>query len=274
MRKFLYLLLSALTLWFGGCAQAPRGLTVVASAAPDLDKLPRVSGVLTADLVLEGAVVLADDLLVPAGITLTLRPGTVVYVVPSDSTKIDPEWLSSATELLVRGTLRSEGTAAHPVLFNLSRPKEEGAYAWAGLLLDGATDSLIRHTRIEHAEQGILCINSSPEIRDSEILACRYGIIAQQRSAPSLIGNLIEGGEAGVFCWIESHPLMLDNRILNHNEEGLFIDRSSRPRLQGNRISGNGIGIALHGPVDSAPTDQVRGNQQDVRLLGLPGGRP
>lgn len=274
MRNFLWLLLLAFSAWSGGCAQAPRALTEVAPAAPAMDSLPRVAGILTADLVLEGAVVLADDLLVPAGITLVLRPGTKVYVVPSESTKIDPEWLSAATELLVRGSLRSEGTAEQPVVFEPLPANAAASYAWAGLLLDGATDSLIRHTLIQNAEQGVLCINSSPEIRDSQILSCRYGIIAQQQSSPALVANLIQGGEAGVFCWNDSHPLIQDNRIADHNEEGLFIDRGSRPRILGNRITGNGVGLALYAEGDIAAADQARGNRQDLRLLGLPGGRP
>jgi len=274
MRPFFCLLLLALALSFGGCAQPSRTLTDAAPAAADLDSLPRVAGILSADLVLEGALVLADDLLVPAGVTLVLRPGTRVYVVPSESTKIEPEWLSSATELLVRGTLRSEGTAEQPVVFEPLSSSAGTVYAWAGLLLDGATDSLIRHTRIQNAEQGVLCINSSPEIRDSRIFSCRYGITAQQQSSPTLVGNLLQGGEAGVFCWNESHPLIQDNHIVGHNEEGLFIDRGSRPRLLGNRITGNGIGLALYDPGLAGAADQVRGNRQDLRLLGLPGGRP
>lgn len=264
------LLLSACAPAVSPAGRAPTEIPTV----EELDALPQLMGVLSTDLVVEGRVVLADDLLVPAGVTLVLRPGTTVYVVPTHSTKIEPEWLSAATELLVRGTIRSEGSSADPVSFVPLPLSGGGDYVWSGLLLDGAVDSLIRHTRIEGAEQGVLCVNSSPQISDNHILGCRYGIVAQADSAPMILDNLIENGEAGVFCWRRSHPLIQGNRIFGHNEEGLFVDQSSRPRLHDNLIRGNGIGLALYPDGPLAAVDQARDNGENLRLLGVPGGRP
>ncbi len=39
--------------------------------------------ILTSDTELSGEVTLAEDLIIPEGITLTLRPGTVVRAIPS-----------------------------------------------------------------------------------------------------------------------------------------------------------------------------------------------
>ena len=67
------------------------------------DSPPReISGVVNGDMQLSGRVVLAGDMLVPVGSRLTIAAGTVVTVRPSAATKIDPEFLSSQTELLVR----------------------------------------------------------------------------------------------------------------------------------------------------------------------------
>ena len=71
--------------------------------------------VLAGNTVWQGEVVLKEDLLVPRGVTLTVRAGTVVKVLASESTKTDPEFLSPLTEITVRGTIRVEGTAAAPV---------------------------------------------------------------------------------------------------------------------------------------------------------------
>ncbi|WP_429886213.1 right-handed parallel beta-helix repeat-containing protein [Geoalkalibacter halelectricus] len=276
MRFFLPALL-AVSLLVGACAPAVGPGRLAAQALPtdeELEALPQLMGVLSADLTVEGAVVLADDLLVPVGVTLVLRPGTTVYVVPTHSTKIEPEWLSAGTELLVRGSLRSEGTAARPVTFVPLPLAGLGDYVWAGLLLDGASESLIRHTRIEGAEQGILCVASSPEIFGNHIVGCRYGIVAQAGSNPAIRANLIEKGEAGVFCWRGSHPLIENNRIVDHNEEGVFVDQSSAPRLADNHIANNRIGLAVYPAGPRAAADQARDNEQDLRLLGVPGGRP
>jgi|GEM_PF-1022824 len=236
------------------------------------DALPQISGVLQEDRVVEGEVVLAADLLVPSGRTLTLRPGTTIFVKPDPSTKIDPEWLSPETELLVRGTLRIEGTPERPVTFLPLALPEGQSIAWAGIELDRATDSVVRHARIHGAETGILSIGSSPLIRDSLIRGCRYGIVLQQAS-PLLIGNRIEGGEGGVFCWWGSRPELRLNRISGNEEEGLFIDRSSLPSLADNLITGNDFGLVAHDPKLVTQAGRLVGNREDFRQLREGGGK-
>lgn len=258
----LRLLLVALAVLLSACAPVPTGTPM---------PLPEISGVLQGETVLSGEVVLAADVLVPSGAALIIEPGTTVYVRPSESTKIDPEYLSPATELLVRGSLRIAGSPRHPVSFLPIEQAEGEDVAWAGIILDRAEDSAIVGARIERAENGILCIASSPLVRDSRLRGCRYGLVAQQGSAPAVRFNQITGGEGGVFCWWGSNPLLEGNRIAGHEEEGVFVDRTSRPRLEGNAVTGNAIGLALFPRDLSFDSALVTGNGEDVRLLGTEG---
>jgi len=226
-----------------------------------------LAGVLSGETVVSGEAVLAGDLLVPRGSRLILRPGTTVRVRSAENTKIDPEYLSSATELLVRGSLRIEGTAADPVRFIPDATAAGGEVPWAGIELDGATDSRIAGVQIERAETGILCIGASPEIRDAVLSGCRYGLVLQQ-SSPTVAGCEIRDGEGGVFCWLESQPQLLGNRISGHAEEGVFVDRTSRPRLERNTIAGNAIGLALYSHDLASAVEGIGGNGVDVRFLG------
>lgn len=50
------------------------------------------AAVLTSDTVWQGSVTVADDILIPEGVTLTVRAGTVVTVAAAESTKTDPEY--------------------------------------------------------------------------------------------------------------------------------------------------------------------------------------
>lgn len=259
------LLCAALLLALAACAAATDAPT-----GPPPEPLV-LAGVLSGETVVSGEAVLAGDLLVPRGSRLILRPGTTVRVVAAENTKIDPEYLSSGTELLVRGSLQVEGTASAPVRFIPAATKADGEIAWAGIEFDGAIDSRIAGVQIEGAESGILCIDASPEIRDAVLTGCRYGVVLQ-RSSPIIRGSTIRDGEGGLFCWLESQPQLLDNRITGHAEEGVFVDRSSRPRFAGNTITGNAIGLALyprHLPYDAAG---VSDNGEDIRLLGGNGG--
>lgn len=254
-------------LLLAACAPTPQG-------TPAPRPTPReVAGVLVGETHLSGDVLVASDIFVPRGSILVIHPGTVVRIRPSESTKIDPEYLSPATEILVRGTIKALGTAERPVRFVPEKSGGAGDPLWAGLELDRAEGGSLDHVEISAAETGILCIGSSPQIRRARVTGCRYGIIAQEKSAPQILDSRIEDGEGGVFCWRGSTPLLRGNRVAGHEEEGIFIDGGSRPRLEGNEVSGNAVGMVLLGadlPFDPA---QVRGNGVDVRRLEKGGNR-
>lgn len=241
------------------------GLPVVAGTVAEY------SGVYADDLVWKGEVIMAGDVLIPAGSSLTIRAGTQINVVPAEGTKIDPEYLSSQTELLVRGKLDIQGTSKAPVRFVIVEKKGTEEIAWAGIALDGATESRISHTELSRADMAIRCVRSSPEIVGNHIFGSRYGIVAQKQSHPKIMENTLLDGEGGIFCWKSSNPYLLNNRITGHDEEAVFVDASSRPWLDRNLISGNAIGLALYPrdlPFDSV---DINGNGEDLRWLGKQG---
>jgi parallel beta-helix repeat protein len=240
----------------------------LAGKVPPMAEPPRFAGVLSGETVWSGTIFLDGDLLVPPGSTLRIQAGTTVLVYQAEGTKIDPEYLSVATELLVRGTLLVEGTAERPVRFLPAKAVAEGELLWAGIILDGASDSAVRGAEIESAETGLLCIGSSPTVEGNLFSRCRYGIIAQHGSAPQLLHNRIEQGEAGIFCWWQSDPYLHGNRIADNAEEGIFVDAGSRPRFGGNDITGNDIGLALYARDLDLTELRFSGNRQDLLYLG------
>lgn len=221
-------------------------------------------------LVWEGTVVMNGDVLIRKGGQLTIRPGTEVRVVPAEATKIDPEYLSSLTELLVRGRLDVEGTEQQPVRFVIENKPGGDEIAWAGITLDGAEPSAIRYVEISRAEIGIRCVGTAPLIEHNRLSRCRYGIVAQQGSHPKILDNRLEDGEGGIFCWRGSNPYLKGNTILNHDEEAVFVDADSRPWLDRNTLRGNAVGLAMT-PRD-LPFDEVevQGNGTDVLWLATP----
>ena len=158
-----------------------------------------VAYTLTADTVWQGDVVVTDDVVIPAGRTLTIRPGTTITVAASDSTKVEPEYLSPLTEITVRGTLLVEGTREAPVVFLSGGEKKAGA--WAGILIDGGTAAMAA-CRIGHAETGVYVIDGKLVMRDAVVSENRYGVIAQgTRAAANLQGGTISGNDYGTFTF-------------------------------------------------------------------------
>jgi len=93
--------------------------------------------VLTSDTVWSNEVLVEEDILVPEGVTLTVLPGTVVRVLPSDSTKTDPEYVSRRTEITIRGSLEVQGKQDAPVVFTMAESVEKRLLdSWAGIIVD------------------------------------------------------------------------------------------------------------------------------------------
>ena len=65
--------------------------------------------ILRQDTVWSGRVTLTDDVLVPEGVTLTVLRGTMINVIPTEKTRTGPEYLSSLSEITVRGRMKVEG---------------------------------------------------------------------------------------------------------------------------------------------------------------------
>jgi hypothetical protein len=235
------------------------------------DLVPEYSGAYAEDLVWESTVTMSGDVLILEEGSLTIRPGTQVNVLPAEGTKIDPEYLSSQTELLVRGKLEILGTEAAPVRFVLIERNDLEEIAWSGITLDSATQSRILHAELERADIAIRVVASSPEIKGNKITRSRYGIVMQQQSHPKILDNLLSDGEGGIFCWKGSNPFLLGNTIQDHGEEAIFVDIDSRPWLDRNFVSGNAIGLALYPrdlPLDSV---SVTDNIENIRFLGRQG---
>jgi hypothetical protein len=145
---------------------------------------------LTEDTFWHGEVTLSDDLLVPPGVTLTIAAGTTIIINPAKTTKIDPEYLSHQVEILVRGSLRAEGTELQPILFKLGKT-DEGSDRWAGIIVDNG-EAYLAGSEIRNAETGIYVVNGKLKVDGSKLSGNRYGIVAQGEATQALIQSLLK----------------------------------------------------------------------------------
>lgn len=178
-----------------------------------------IFGVLKQDKTLSGRVEVSGDLLVPQGVTLTLLPGTTLVFLPARNSHIEPRYLFPATELLVRGTLKAEGTAEHPISFT-SPIQKPGA--WAGIILDHSSDDIIRHAVVEYARGGIYVIGSHPKILDSTIRHTTYGIMIRKGAEPEIRNNHIENSRFGIFHDSNSHVTENGNHFKEIEKRAIF----------------------------------------------------
>jgi parallel beta-helix repeat protein len=144
------------------------------------------AAVLSSDTVWAGEVSVSEDILVPAGVTLTIMPGTIIKVALSDSTKMEPEYMSPLTEITIRGKLSAEGTKGSPVSF--LRAEGDGAGGWSGIIIDGGTVHL-KSCTIQDAETGVYALKGVLLVEDSVIRKNHYGLVAGGKETSAVIRN-------------------------------------------------------------------------------------
>lgn len=172
------------------------------------------AAVIATDTVWQNEVSVTEDTLVPQGVTLTVRPGTVIKVSPAESTKTDPEFISPLTEITVRGRIKVEGSAEAPVRFLSSEPGKGNE--WAGILIDGGEASF-RNCFISGADSALYLIDATVAATDMTLADNRYGA--------TLIGS--------------RSRVSIKNSSISNNDYGIIIISDVEPALTGTLISGN-----------------------------------
>lgn len=173
------------------------------------------AGVITTDTIWEGEVKVAEDILIPEGITLTIKPGTTITVVSAESTKTDPEYVSPLTEITIRGTLRAEGTEKAPVEF-FGEEKKPGL--WAGIIIDNGTATM-RECRVKNAETGIHVLNGRLLLEGSVLQENRYGIVAHGvKAAVTIKNSQITDNDYGVFTF-QGAPIVTSSSLVKGNRK-------------------------------------------------------
>lgn len=175
--------------------------------------------VLVKDTVWQGQVIVEEDVLVPKGVTLTVRAGTVVKVVSSESTKTDPEYVSPLTEITVRGTLRIEGTGKMPVEFSGLDSKTG---SWSGINIDQGYAE-IGSCRIRNAETALYLVDGKVEIHDSIIRDNRYGVVLHGAGTILDAGyTTITGNDYGLFAFQGARILSKEVNIAGNRKKDSY----------------------------------------------------
>ena len=171
--------------------------------------------VLTVDTVWKGTIVLTEDILVPAGVTLTIAPGTVIRVSSAESSKTDPEYLSPLTEITIRGTIKVEGTDKAPVEFS---GEEDRAGSWAGIVIDQGV-AVMHSFRVKNAETAIHVLDGNLRMKGASLHGNRYGLVVQgDKGNAAVEDSHITDNDYGVFT-LQGARLVTNSVIMTGNRK-------------------------------------------------------
>ncbi len=233
------------------------------------------------DTVWEGTVLVDGILTIPPGVTLEIRPGTVIRFTFKDT---NDDGIGEH-ELFIQGLLKAEGTAEAPIRFTSAEP-EPGPGWWGAInMMASEEDNILRHCRIEYAYRGfhahfaggILedCLFSHNmrglQFQESTVRVERCRIVDNfngmqfRNSQVRLLDSEVSGNHWGLRC-VYSDLSMERCRFTGNLVNGINLRDSS---LEGrdSLVADNRKGVYLQRSTGSLRGSNVRGNSEHGILL-------
>jgi hypothetical protein len=180
------------------------------------------------EIVWEGSVTVRGDVVVAAGETLIVRPGTRVTFAFRDD---DGDGAGDA-RIVVRGAIDAHGSAGAPIAFTADRPGAAGAPGWSEILVEDAARACFVHCSFSGAQQAVHA-HRTPLI----VERCRF--------EGNAIGLRFTGG-----------PVAVHGSSFARNGTGVRYWESS-PEITANDFSGNATAVFVR---EGSARSVVRGN--------------
>ena len=170
-----------------------------------------LSGTITRDTSLSGKIILAGDLLIPVGITLALGPGTDVTVLPSKGTRTDSQFITTETEILVKGSLEIKDTS-------LSTEEPEPGL-WGGIIVNSpGAKVLLERAVLKGAEYGVLALAGRVRVKDTVFERNEVGLAAAKEVILTVETNTYRGNGIATAAWHSPKPIRSTGDIFEGNE--------------------------------------------------------
>ncbi len=229
------------------------------------------------DTVWDGEVLIDGILTVAPGVTLEIRPGTVVRFTPMDS---NGDGIGEH-EMFIQGRLLALGTQDAPIRFtSTAADPRPGSWGAINMMLAEDEENVLTHCIIEHAYRGFHAHFSRARVSDSYFRRNMRGFQFQEsevviercllednlnglqfrNSQVRLVDSTVKGSYWGVRC-VYSELDMQGCRIEGNLINGVNL-RDSTLTASGNLIAANRRGLYLQRSRGSVTGNLVRGNSE------------
>ncbi len=204
---------------------------------------------------------LEEDLIVSAGVTLSIEPGA---------------WLqfNNNAKLIVEGVLSASGSSSSKITFDFQNQSEYGI-----ILKEGGSLNL-NHTKIQGASTGVLAENGSGYvyIQNSEFIDCNdaglvlFGSSIEGSSTPppSTVYNCTINGSSNAILAVNYNEIVISQNEINNSDLGIYIAHIPSVHIQGNRIYGSstsaGSGIFMESCGGYIRTNTITGHTNGIHL--------
>jgi parallel beta-helix repeat protein len=185
---------------------------------------PQLNGDITQDITLSGEVAFQSNVTVAGTATMTLEPGTRVFVNP-------------AASIQVNGSLDVNGTAANPVVFDESTANDP----WYGIVVNGGTLNMDYATVKDFAGPGInVCNSGTGWVKNSHLTLGGTGIMLNRADQSFMIkDNEIDNLHYGIVSF-STNGMVSGNLIHDNDYWGLLLVSDANPLVGFNQVYSNG----------------------------------
>jgi parallel beta-helix repeat protein len=179
--------------------------------------------------------IIADNITVNPGATLTIEPGVQVR-------------FGQNFMIIVNGGVTADGTVDKPIMFTSNNPNAS-AGDWGTILINGTEQSSIANCIIEYGTNGTTLESGSLNLQNNDIMS-------------NVNGAVVDNGNATIE----------NNMIVNDVVCGVNIAGGSQVTVENNTISSNGDGVLLTGTLDGivsvAQNNIMLNNNSGISLDG------
>ena len=225
-------------------------------------QMNKVSGILNKSETWEKDVFVEGDIIVPAGMTLTIKPGARITFKPNnsisdqsivktiDGNDVDVAFVKKC-DIIVHGTIVAEGSETLGIkIGNPSPVSESGKMSWGSIIILGNGEgSVIRNVTVEYGSVGISCWDDTKiKIEGSMITNNKIGIDCSLRSVPEISGCTVKENDTyGIVCRENAAPAISGCDIVKNGLIGIGITDSSMAKVNKNNVRENMTGIDCTG---------------------------
>ena len=213
------------------------------------------------DTTWSGNILVAGDVYVEPGATLTIAPGTIVKFKRIDETSdqnmfdIDSPYYPQA-ELIIRGRLIAKGTDKKKIIFTSAEIDARPA-DWGAVNFLGSDGNVIEYCKFLFAYNGVHAHGSALQISHSEFAKNGVGVSFKseeealgvewfgKRSNVQIRSSLFTGNKGGIG-FRNSDAVIVHNEIRDNKFFGLFPKEDVKAEISRNEITGNKKGIYLY----------------------------
>ena len=240
-------------------------------------------GIINSNTTWQKEILIAGDVEIARGATLTIMPGTIVKFAkieadgPANLYDDKTNYFSRA-ELIVKGKLSAKGSKDNKIVFT-SAERSPRPGDWGAINFNDSTDHLLAYCDISYADTGIHGHGAQVKVGNSYLHHNGVGIALKNlaklrtQSTMSLVQNQIIGNGGGILCGAGSRCSISHNQISNNKLYGIYGKMASSSQVKYNNIMYNGKGIILYATQGFQLADNNISDNEEYNVSLLEGQR-